>query len=66
MAELTSSERERIISRRGNICDACGSKKWTSNLEIHHKDRNRSNNDTSNLRVLCKDCHDDLHRRAGY
>ena len=61
MAELTQSEKEQIISRRGNICDACGDKKSTSNLEIHHKDRNRNNNEPSNLRVLCKKCHDKLH-----
>ena len=66
MTELTSSEREAIIRRRGNICDSCDKKKLTGNLEVHHKDRNRNNNEPSNLRVLCKDCHDELHRRAGY
>ena len=63
MAELTSAQREAIIERRGNVCDACGDKKLTSNLEVHHKDRNRNNNESSNLRVLCKKCHDKLHDR---
>ena len=66
MSELTEGQRIRIIRRRGNICDACGKRKWTSNLEVHHKDRNRNNNASTNLRVLCEECHDELHRRAGY
>lgn len=27
-------------------------------LIVHHKDRNRSNNDKMNLEVLCPNCHD--------
>lgn len=29
----------------------------TTNLEIHHIDGNKANNETSNLTVLCKQCH---------
>lgn len=66
MSELTASERIRIIRRRGYICDADRRKHQLKTLEIHHKDRNRNNNDPRNLRVLCKKHHDDLHKRAGY
>lgn len=66
MVLLSEGLKERIKRRRSYICNACGKKKRSSNLEIHHKDRNRHNNDPSNLRVLCIDCHDTLHRRAGY
>ena len=66
LALLSASVKERIKRRRGYICNACGKKKLSRNLEIHHKDRNRHNNDPSNLRVLCIACHDALHRRAGY
>ncbi len=65
MAELTSSQREEIIRRRGTKSDKTGKKSRIDNLEIHHKDRNINNNDTENLRVLTKKEHDDLHRRAG-
>lgn len=38
----------------GTQCERCGS---TKNLCVHHKDRNRYNNDPSNLEVLCRRCH---------
>ena len=38
----------------GKVCNRCGSLK---NIVVHHKDRNRKNNDLSNLEVLCKKCH---------
>lgn len=63
MARLTPSEREAIIRRRGCISDKDGQKHRISNLEIHHKDRNRDNNDPRNLRVLTKKEHDELHGR---
>jgi hypothetical protein len=65
MPELTPSEREAIIRRRGCRSDGDGDAHRISNLEIHHKDRNTKNNDPRNLRVLTKKEHDDLHRRAG-
>ncbi|MBM3119666.1 MAG: hypothetical protein FJ006_09020 [Chloroflexi bacterium] len=66
MPELTPEEREEIIRRRGCRSDKDGEVHRISNLEIHHKDRNPKNNDPHNLRVLTKEEHDDLHRRAGY
>lgn len=65
MTELTPSQREEIIRRRGTKSDKTGKKSRIDNLEIHHKDRNTNNNDPQNLRVLTKKEHDDLHRRAG-
>lgn len=35
-------------------CERCGS---SQNLLIHHRDRNRYNNDSVNLETLCKRCH---------
>lgn len=66
MSLLTPDEREEIIRRRGCQSSKTGKVHRISNLEIHHKDRNRHNNDPSNLRVLNEKEHDDLHRRAGY
>lgn len=38
----------------GKICSRCGA---TKRIGVHHKDRNRRNNDLENLEVLCKRCH---------
>ena len=65
MSKLSSNKRQEILDRRGHISDGDGKKHRGSNLEIHHTDRNTDNNDPSNLRVLTKDEHDDLHSRAG-
>ena len=65
MAKLTTSQREKIIRRRGTKSDKTGNKSRIDNLEIHHKDRNPDNNDPKNLRVLTKKEHDDLHNRTG-
>jgi 5-methylcytosine-specific restriction endonuclease McrA len=43
---------------KGAKCNRCGSKKY---LLVHHKDRDRENNDDSNLEVLCKACHQKEH-----
>lgn len=40
-----------------SICRASGIP-----LDIHHKDRNRANNDDSNLQVLCRTCHQSVHK----
>ena len=38
-------------------CEICGYKKNSSILGVHHMDKNRMNNDRSNLKVLCPNCH---------
>jgi 5-methylcytosine-specific restriction endonuclease McrA len=40
-------------------CERCGAKE---KLHIHHKDRNRKNNEAENLEVLCIPCHHEEHR----
>lgn len=35
-------------------CERCNSEE---NLLVHHKDRNRHNNELDNLELLCKSCH---------
>lgn len=44
-------------------CALCGAKEDEIQLEIHHKDQNRHNNNASNLVCLCKDCHRILHAK---
>ena len=62
---LTPAQRRQIIARRGFRSDGDGRVHRTSNLDVHHKDRNPRNNAPSNLRVLTKIEHRDLHSRAG-
>jgi len=38
-------------------CERCGYGDHTHILGIHHKDRDRKNNDRSNLEILCPNCH---------
>ena len=49
-----------LIALRGRKCEQCGYEQWLGqpiNLEIHHKDGDRSNNELSNLELLCPNCH---------
>jgi 5-methylcytosine-specific restriction endonuclease McrA len=38
-------------------CVRCGYNTAPHILGVHHKDRNRRNNELSNLEVLCPNCH---------
>jgi len=38
-------------------CERCNYDNHIAAIVVHHKDRNRSNNDISNLEVLCANCH---------
>ena len=53
-----STVRKTMISR-GMIkkCNRCGYEDEISILGVHHKDRNRNNNEIDNLEVLCPNCH---------
>ena len=49
-----------LIALRGRKCECRGLSEWLGqpiNLEVHHVDGNRSNNDLSNLQLLCPNCH---------
>lgn len=65
MTRLTPEQREEIIRRRGTKSDKTGKKSRIDQLEIHHKNRKPNDNDPTNLRVLTKKEHDELHKRAG-
>lgn len=45
---------ERAINHYGKICSIC---KSVENIEVHHIDFDRKNNEIENLQVLCKSCH---------
>jgi 5-methylcytosine-specific restriction endonuclease McrA len=44
------------------ICEVCGN---PSSVAIHHKDKNRKNNNISNLQALCFSCHTTIHKTKG-
>jgi hypothetical protein len=50
--------REKCLSEKPERCVACGS---TDDIQIHHKDADRSNDDIDNLIPLCLSCHSRLH-----
>jgi predicted nucleic acid-binding Zn ribbon protein len=50
----------RVLAVRGQKCERCGYDKKEI-LNIHHKDRNRKNNDLDNLELLCPNCHAEEH-----
>lgn len=49
----------KMMLARGMIvhCNRCGYGEHPEILGVHHIDRNRKNNDISNLEVLCPNCH---------
>lgn len=56
------SYRQKAIEEFGASCNECGYKDNIKALDVHHKDKNRSNNNLNNLEVLCCNCHAIKHR----
>lgn len=55
---MTEAYREKCLSEKGQECTICGSRK---NIEVHHIDGDRSNNDLANLAPVCRSCHSGIH-----
>ncbi len=54
----SSNAYRKVALRNSNkICNRCGYDEHPEILQVHHKDRNRDNNDLSNLEILCPNCH---------
>ncbi len=51
-----SNYRARALKYYGHECSVCGFDNIAA-LEVHHKDRDRTNNHLDNLEVLCANCH---------
>lgn len=46
------------LIHRKDYCEECGFKAWHScQLDVDHIDGNHDNNDISNLKTLCANCH---------
>lgn len=49
-----------IVALRGHKCECCGREEWDGQpipLEVHHEDGNHLNNELTNLKLLCPNCH---------
>jgi hypothetical protein len=51
-----------VLSIKLPICEVCGFKEHICCIEIHHIDEDRDNNDLSNIKVVCCNCHRRHHR----
>lgn len=49
--------RKVAFEHKPKVCERCNYDKHQSAIIVHHKDRNRENNDITNLEVLCANCH---------
>lgn len=61
--EFTTVRKKMLARGMLTKCVRCGYDKHPEILGVHHKDRNRKNNDLSNLEVLCPNCHSLEHSR---
>lgn len=50
----------RLLKLRGKICERCRYERYEI-LQVHHKDRNRLNNELNNLELICPNCHFEEH-----
>ena len=55
--KLRKPQKERIARGQKWICGRCQEKIDSMGFDIHHKNRDSSDNDISNLEALCVPCH---------
>lgn len=48
-----------IMADVPKVCELCGS---TKNVDVHHKDGDYTNNVKKNLMLVCRSCHNKIHR----
>jgi hypothetical protein len=53
-----SEYRSKALEEYGEECQVCGE---PSNIQVHHRDGDRTNNELKNLLPLCRDCHYRVH-----
>lgn len=59
-AILKRGHRKHLIRDRGHVCEECKLSEWRGSpipLAVHHIDGDRTNNNLSNLRLVCCNCH---------
>lgn len=50
----------RLLKARGQKCERCEYTKYEI-LQVHHKDKDKKNNNLSNLLLICPNCHYEEH-----
>jgi hypothetical protein len=50
----------RLMEERGKICERCNYAKYEI-LQVHHKNRKRTDNRSDNLEIVCPNCHYEEH-----
>lgn len=50
------SLKQKLFLIRGKACERCGYKQYRI-LQVHHKNRNRNDNELDNLEIICPNCH---------
>lgn len=58
------SKAEQIMFQADRICCVCRTP--DKSVQIHHIDKNSSNNSPDNLAVLCLECHNEAHVTGGF
>jgi len=49
---------------KGNVCEICDREENGRKIHVHHIDRNKKNNNLSNLKIVCSWCHNNIiHKR---
>lgn len=55
---VNQKHRRRIIRQRGLRCEECSTE---NDIHMHHIDNNPTNNEDTNLQLLCRLCHESKH-----
>ena len=63
MAKINPKERRKILKKHNYTCQICGKKTSSKNLELHHINPLTKRNKPSNIMVVCKSCHDEIHAK---
>lgn len=53
--------REKALEQFGGFCERCGDPLEEDEMDVHHVDRDRSNDNLDNLECVCHECHVDAH-----
>ena len=53
-----------VINKKTKQCERCGYNAHEACIVVHHKDRDRKNNNITNLEILCANCHAIEHNKV--